>query len=144
MNGASTYPHRKPGSSGFTFVELFVVIAIIAMVAGLLLPVVSKVRYKAAEISCLSNKRQPFAAILVFATDRQGAVPRSGYLGGSDIGQKIMLTNEPDSRPDSILIKLGYTITRKIFEYPGDTHLLPQALLKENHLELHETRSRET
>jgi|GEM_PF-2147466 len=113
------YKYRKPDPSGFTLIEMLVVIAIIALLASLLIPTMTKVRDRAAEISCLSNKRQQYAAILAFATDRRGAVPGSGYVGGSGIGQQIMLTNEPDIRPDSILIKLGFASSRKIFECPG-------------------------
>ena len=51
-------PLNRKKAGGFTLIELFVVIAIIAMLAAILFPVFQKVRENARRASCLSNEKQ--------------------------------------------------------------------------------------
>jgi prepilin-type N-terminal cleavage/methylation domain-containing protein/prepilin-type processing-associated H-X9-DG protein len=60
---------------GFTLVELLVVIGIIALLMGILLPVLGRVRTSAADLKCQSNVRQITAALMIYATECEGFLP---------------------------------------------------------------------
>jgi prepilin-type processing-associated H-X9-DG protein/prepilin-type N-terminal cleavage/methylation domain-containing protein len=55
--------------SGFTLVELLVVISIIALLAALLQPVLSRVRAKSREIACLNNLKQLQTCAKLYSLD---------------------------------------------------------------------------
>ncbi|AHF91456.1 N-terminal cleavage protein [Opitutaceae bacterium TAV5] len=63
------------GRRAFTLVELLVVIAIIGTLAGILIPVVSKVRTSARAAQCQSNLRQIGVGIHLYVDDNKGYFP---------------------------------------------------------------------
>src|SRR5690242_11573182 len=58
--------------TGFTLVELLVVVGIIAVLVAILLPSASKAREMAKRTTCLSNLRQLGTAWVAFAADHDG------------------------------------------------------------------------
>lgn len=62
-------------SRGFSLIELLVVVAIIAVLAGMAMVGVSTVRALAKRSTCANNLRQTAMALTQFATDRDGMVP---------------------------------------------------------------------
>jgi len=60
---------------GFTLIELMVVVAIIAVLAGLLLPAIASIRDMAIRTTCGSNLRQQGQIFMVYAADNKGRLP---------------------------------------------------------------------
>jgi prepilin-type N-terminal cleavage/methylation domain-containing protein/prepilin-type processing-associated H-X9-DG protein len=63
---------------GFTLVELLVVIAVVAVLAAMLLPVLSRARESARRAACQSNLRQIGTAFRLYASDYDGLYPCNG------------------------------------------------------------------
>jgi prepilin-type N-terminal cleavage/methylation domain-containing protein/prepilin-type processing-associated H-X9-DG protein len=61
--------------SGFTLPELLTVIAIIGVLAGILIPIVGRVRDTANSSQCMSNLRQIGVALKLYTTDHQNTLP---------------------------------------------------------------------
>jgi prepilin-type N-terminal cleavage/methylation domain-containing protein/prepilin-type processing-associated H-X9-DG protein len=66
---------NRSRTSAFTLIELLTVIAVIAILAAILIPVVSNVRQKADEATCLNNLRQIGAGLGLYQSDHKGAFP---------------------------------------------------------------------
>ncbi len=61
-----------PGTRAFTLVELLIVIAIIALLAALILPGLSRAREYAYFTTCKSRQRQIGVGILIYSSDNRG------------------------------------------------------------------------
>jgi prepilin-type N-terminal cleavage/methylation domain-containing protein len=68
----------KQTVKGFTLIELLTVIAIIAVLAGILLPAISNVRASATKAKCVSRLRALGSAANLFATEHKNQFPTNG------------------------------------------------------------------
>ena len=85
----------RSGRAAFTLIELLVVIAIMGLLAGLLLPALSKAKARAQGAQCLSNMRQLQVAALLYGNDNQDYLPANVALrqGGDN------LSGDPSAAP---------------------------------------------
>jgi prepilin-type N-terminal cleavage/methylation domain-containing protein/prepilin-type processing-associated H-X9-DG protein len=72
---------------GFTMIELLVSIAIIAILAGILLPSLSRAREKARASFCLNNLRQWGLATQLYVVENNDFLPHEGF--GNPTGNQL-------------------------------------------------------
>lgn len=71
------------GSEGFTLIELLVVVAIIAILAAMLLPALSKAKVRAQATGCMSNYRQLQFCWLMYLQDFNDSLPANASTSGA-------------------------------------------------------------
>lgn len=80
--------------AGFTLIELLVVVAIIGILAGLLLPALSRSKSRAQAIKCVSNHKQLLLAWTMYSADYNGRLVYN--LGGNPIQRTFAPTSSPN------------------------------------------------
>ena len=139
---------KPKGKAGFTLIELLIVIAIIAILAAILLPVLGRAQLRAEEMGSLNNLRQLVGGWIMYAHDNQDRL--TPVTGSQHI---ITDPNDPTaqsggpyyswiqgtmaslpSATNTALVQVGsvfsYINTWKVYASPGDNRCVnPSALL---------------
>ena len=84
----------------FTLIELLVIVAIIGLLAGMILPALSRAREKTRQTSCMSNLKQIGLGFTIYADEYDGYItPNSGGFDGKmdhnllEGGQEFAMAN---------------------------------------------------
>jgi prepilin-type N-terminal cleavage/methylation domain-containing protein len=118
MNSRETLRRR-----GFTLIELLTVIATIAVLAALLLPILGKAKIKAQRTTCLSNLRQLGFAWVMYRDDNNDYLAESYPLNNPEVWVQGDMT-KPDQVGNAELIRQGklfpYNHSVQIYHCPAD------------------------
>jgi prepilin-type N-terminal cleavage/methylation domain-containing protein/prepilin-type processing-associated H-X9-DG protein len=75
-------------NKGFNIIELLIVLVVIAVLAGVVIPVLYAAKHRAQQIVCVNNLRQIFLALEQYTNDNNGWLPRPNNSDTSKDGTK--------------------------------------------------------
>jgi prepilin-type N-terminal cleavage/methylation domain-containing protein len=120
---ANLNSRRTVGARGFTLIELLTVIATIAILAALLLPILSRAKVKAQRTTCLSNLRQLSVSWVMYADDNHGSLVESYPINNPEVWVQGDMTKANEAG-DADLIRAGklypYNPNVAIYHCPAD------------------------
>lgn len=109
---------RRPehGRGAFSLIEILVVVAIVAIVLGVMLPALAGAREAARRGECASNARQLVIAATLYAGDHRDAMPP----GAPDILRNLTRWHGSRDHPSERFRPSGGSLSRYLEEEPGE------------------------
>lgn len=100
---------NHPRRNGFTIVEILVVIAIIAVLAGILFPIFAKAKENGLRASALQQSKQLGAALLMYVEEVDGKLPMSTNYAQAESSPERIWTNVllPFAKSETLFIAPG-------------------------------------
>ena len=90
---------------GFTLVEILVTLAIIAILAAILLPILGAARASGYKVACVANVHQLVEGATMYATDYNRRLPAARlYTGGTSLGTTWCVTLQPYLKSEQLLL----------------------------------------
>jgi prepilin-type N-terminal cleavage/methylation domain-containing protein/prepilin-type processing-associated H-X9-DG protein len=118
------FPREGAKRRGFTLIELLVVIAIIAILASMLLPVLSRAQKRGLMISCLNNMKQMELCYHMYVMDNSDLLPLN-FVGGGSAFAHSWVVGDAQTDPNTTNVQNGvlfqYNQQVKIYECPANT-----------------------
>lgn len=132
----------RPGDScqvnaAFTLIELLIVIAIIALLAAMLLPVLATAKAQALRIQCLNNQKQLVVAWVLYSADNREALALNGgdpsttstqahlWVFGGNHGTPETLTNFQYLVGGNYALFSSVLRAKDVYKCPADRSLWP-------------------
>ena len=117
-------------NKGFTLVELLVVVSIIALLVGLLLPALGRVRDSARQVKCATNVRAIHQGLVAWSQDDDGLYPlptRNDPDYVSEDGFDFQRERQEESRNRTgnvwSLLIFGKVLNTEVFISPAETNV---------------------
>lgn len=126
--------------AGFTLIEMLVVIAVIGVLAGLLLPALSRAKARARQIQCVSRMKQWTLAFIQYPDEHEGMIPREGLAANGNVQWNNWVAVQKPTAADvwynalssymSVPSAASYFYEREVFYEPPSMFQCPSARVK--------------